>query len=64
MWWAWSRAIAGRKAAPRRVGAAYMEMLPPGESRTFHLEIGVMADNHEIHAFENRFLGLDGEMQS
>jgi len=51
----------GRTQARRR---GVLEMLPPGESRTFHLEIGVMADNHEIHAFENRFLGLDGEMQS
>ena len=33
--------------------------IEPGESRTFHLEIGVLASNSDIRAFENSLRGLD-----
>ncbi|MBD3376841.1 DUF4432 family protein [candidate division KSB1 bacterium] len=45
----------GRSEARRR-GA--LQMIEPGEKRSFHLEIGVLASNHEIRAFESKMRGL------
>jgi hypothetical protein len=36
-----------------------LNFIEPGESRTFHLEIGVLASNSDIRTFENSLRGLD-----
>jgi hypothetical protein len=38
---------------------APLNFIEPGESRTFHLEIGVLASNSDIRAFESSLRGLD-----
>ncbi|MBN1542788.1 aldose 1-epimerase family protein [candidate division KSB1 bacterium] len=48
----------GRTLARRR---GVLEILQPGESRSFHLEIGVLDGNEAIHDFENCLLGQDEE---
>jgi len=45
----------GRSEARRR-GA--LQVIEPGEKRSFHLEIGVLASNDEIRAFESKMRGL------
>jgi hypothetical protein len=47
----------GRSSA-RKKGA--LQTLLPGEKVTFHLEIGVLADNNDIRAFEARLKGING----
>ncbi len=45
------------RASARREGR--LKTLMPGESVTFRLEIGVLASNHEIRAFESKLRGMD-----
>lgn len=39
-----------------------LQMLEPGEERTYHLEIGVLTSNAEIQVFENRLRGAETEL--
>lgn len=45
----------GRESARKR---GVLKTLLPGELATFHLEIGVLGNNHEIRAFESKLRGF------
>jgi hypothetical protein len=48
----------GRRSARER---GVLKILQPGESQTFHMEMGVLPSNQEIRVFENKMRGANGQ---